>query len=120
MRRAIGYLSGTQQLMARLLYGSGLRLMECVRLRVKDVDFAQRQIIVRDGKGQQDRLTMLPETLIVLLQQHLQHVKRLHEADLAKGYGASSCPTRWHASIPMPAWRCAARWTNGHRLQCGA
>lgn len=57
-------LSGTQQLMAKLLYGSGLRLMECVRLRVKDVDFAQHQIIVRDGKGVEDRVTMLPDVLI--------------------------------------------------------
>jgi integrase len=69
-------LSGTYQFMGQLLYGSGLRLMECLRLRVKDLDVAQRQIIVRDGKGMEDRVTMLPEQLIVPLQEHLLRVKR--------------------------------------------
>ena len=58
--------------MAQLLYGSGLRLMECLRLRVKDLDFAQRAIIVRDGKGMEDRMTMLPDRLVAPLQEHLQ------------------------------------------------
>jgi integrase len=78
-------LSGTQRLMAKLLFGGGLRLMECLRLRVKDLDFAQRQIIVRDGKGMEDRVTMLPESLISPLQEHLSHVKRLHAQDVAQG-----------------------------------
>jgi integrase len=78
-------LSGTQRLMAKLLYGGGLRLMECLRLRVKDLDFAQHQIIVRDGKGMEDRVTMLPESLISPLQEHLSHVKRLHAQDVAQG-----------------------------------
>ena len=69
--RVIGGMKGVHQLMAKLLYGSGLRLMECVRLRVKDVDFAQHQIIVRDGKGDQDRVTMLPDSLVAPLQEHL-------------------------------------------------
>jgi site-specific recombinase XerD len=69
--------------MAKLPYGGGLRLMECLRLRVKDLDVAQRQIIVRDGKGMEDRLTMLPESLIIPLQAHLAHVKRLHAQDVA-------------------------------------
>jgi len=90
--KVLGYLSGTHQLMAKLLYGSGLRLMECVRLRVKDVDFAQRQIVVRDGKGQQDRVTMLPDAVITPLQEHLRHVKHRHEQDLAQGYGAVYLP----------------------------
>jgi site-specific recombinase XerD len=81
--RVIGGLSGLQQLMAQLLFGSGLRLLECVRLRVKDVDFAQRQVIVRDGKGMEDRGTMLPGRLITALQGHLTRVKRCHERDLA-------------------------------------
>jgi integron integrase len=80
--QVIERLSGTQQLMAKLLYGGGLRLMECLRLRVKDLDFAQRQIIVRDGKGMEDRVTMLPENLVGLLQEHLSHVKRLHAQDV--------------------------------------
>jgi integron integrase len=85
-------LSGTHQLMARLLYGGGLRLMECVRLRVKDLDFSRRQIMVRNGKGHQDRVTMLPDTLIEPLQQHLPRVKRTHRQDLKLGYGRVHLP----------------------------
>lgn len=81
-------MEGVPGLMAGLLYGSGLRLMECVRLRVKDVDFAQRQIMVRDGKGQKDRVTMLAERYLLPLQDHLAQVKVLHEQDLAQGHGA--------------------------------
>ena len=92
VRKVIGCMSGTYQVMAKLLYGSGLRLMECVRLRVKDVDFAQHQIVVRDGKGEQDRITMLPDSLIALLQEHLQRVKQLHKQDLAQGQGAVYLP----------------------------
>ena len=84
--RLIGCLSGTHQLMAKLIYGSGIRLMEC--LRVKDLEFERRALIVRDGKGAQDRVTVLPDTLVPLLQEHLQRVKALHEQDLAQGYGA--------------------------------
>lgn len=87
-RKVLECLSGTHQLMAKLLYGSGLRLMECMRLRVKDIDFAQRQIIIRDGKGMKDRVTMLPDSLVVPLREHLQRVKRIHEQDLAEGYGS--------------------------------
>jgi len=102
--RLIGCLSGTHQLMAKLIYGSGLRLMECLRLRVKDLEFDRRALIVRDGKGAQDRVTVLPDSLIPLLQEHLQRVKALHEQDLAQGYGAVrfACPTRWSASISTP------------------
>jgi integrase len=78
---------GTSHLMASLLYGAGLRLMECVRLRVKDLDFAYSQIVVRDGKGAQDRVTMLPQALVVPLQRHLIKVQALHEEDVAEGYG---------------------------------
>jgi integron integrase len=90
--RLIGCLSGTHQLMAKLIYGSGLRLMECLRLRVKDLEFDRRAIIVRDGKGAQDRVTVLPDSLIPLLKEHLQRVKALHEQDLAQGYGAVYLP----------------------------
>ncbi|MDD5678785.1 MAG: integron integrase [Kiritimatiellae bacterium] len=81
-------MEGVSGIMAGLLYGSGLRLMECVRLRVKDVDFAQRQIMVRDGKGQKDRVTMLAERYLPPLQDHLAQVKILHQQDLAQGNGA--------------------------------
>ncbi|MGQ9585800.1 MAG: integron integrase [Anaerolineae bacterium] len=90
--RLIGCLSGTHQLMAKLIYGSGIRLMECLRLRVKDLEFEQRALIVRNGKGAQDRVTVLPDSLISLLQEHLQRVKALHEQDLAQGYGAVYLP----------------------------
>ena len=81
-------MEGVPGLMAGLLYGSGLRQMECVRLRVKDVDFDQRQIMVRDGKGQKDRVTMLPERYLQPLREHLERVKVQHEQDLAQGNGA--------------------------------
>jgi integron integrase len=80
-------LSGTTWLMATLLYGAGLRLMECVRLRVKDVDFSYNQIVVRDGKGHKDRVTMLPLHVKAPLQAHLRTVKQLHAQDLETGGG---------------------------------
>jgi integrase len=76
--------AGTHQLMAKLLYGTGLRLMECLRLRVKDLDFGQQQIVVRDGKGLDDRVTMLPASLVVPLQEHLSRVQCLHAQDVAQ------------------------------------
>lgn len=79
-------------LMAGLMYGAGLRVMECLRLRVKDVDFGMNQIIVRDGKGQKDRTTPLPAALIPALRQQLAEVQRLRAADLADGYGEVSLP----------------------------
>ena len=85
-------IEGVTALMAGLLYGSGLRLMECVRLRVKDVDFEYRQITIRDGKGQKDRVTVLPASLIEPLRVHLSRVKKLHEADLADGFGEVYLP----------------------------
>jgi integron integrase len=81
--QVIGALSGTHVLIGKLLYGTGMRLMECLRLRVKDLDFAQRQIIVRDGKGLDDRVTMLPASLVVPLQEHLSRVQHLHAQDVA-------------------------------------
>lgn len=92
VRAMLAHLDGQHWLMASLLYGAGLRLMECVRLRVKDVDFAYRQILVRDGKGQKDRVTTLPTTLLEPLKQHLEKVKDLHEQDLAEGFGEVYLP----------------------------
>ena len=93
-------LGGTPWIMATLLYGAGLRLMECVRLRVKDVDFAYHQIVVRDGKGQKDRVTMLPQQVKDPLQQHLQAVKQLHEADLQAGAGHVYLPYALERKYP--------------------
>jgi len=78
---------GTLSLMARLIYGTGMRLMECLRLRVQDVDFERNQIAVRDGKGGKDRVTMLPQAVKEELRQHQQRVKILHETDLKDGFG---------------------------------
>jgi integrase len=100
-RTVIRMLSGTHQLMAQLLYGSGLRLMECVRLRVKDLDFAQRQIIVRDGKGAKDRVTMMRYHITITpLKQHLQRVHAIHERDPGAGYGAVYMPPALERKYP--------------------
>jgi len=96
----LAQLAGEHSLMASLLYGAGLRLMECLRLRVKDVDFAYHQIVVRSGKGEQDRVTMLPRTIEDALQRHLTKVQRLHEADLAEGYGAVYLPYAFACKEP--------------------
>jgi integrase len=78
---------GTPALVARLLYGSGLRLLEALRLRIKDVDFARGEILVRDGKGAKDRVTMLPQSVAQDLELHLACVSKLHQEDLASGVG---------------------------------
>ncbi|MEA3340942.1 MAG: integron integrase, partial [Chloroflexota bacterium] len=91
-RRLIEFLTSAHKLIVQLLYGSGLRLNECLRLRVKDVDFARRQIIIRDGKGMKDRVTLLPRTIIPSLQEHLRHVKHIHADDLSNGYGHVPLP----------------------------
>jgi integron integrase len=90
--RLLAAMQGTKWLMASLLYGAGLRLRECLKLRVKDVDFGYRQILVRDGKGAKDGVTMLPQSVIEPLQQHLARVRLLHERDLADGYGDVELP----------------------------
>jgi len=92
VRMVFNSLSGSTWLMATLLYGSGLRLMECIRLRVKDVDFAYNHMVVRDGKGDKDRITMLPLNVKAPLERHLQDVKKLHDQDLAEGFGRVYLP----------------------------
>ena len=91
-QQLLAQLRGTRWLMASLLYGAGLRLRECLTLRVKDVDFGYRQILVRDGKGGKDRVTILPGPVIEPLQQHLVRVKALHERDLVDGCGDVELP----------------------------
>jgi integron integrase len=85
-------LTGTHQLIARLLYGTGMRLMEAIRLRVRDINFDYRQITVRSGKGGKDRVTVLPDSLMNPLKIHLARVRTLHKADLAEGYGQVYLP----------------------------
>ena len=93
-------LSGTHGLLARLLYGTGMRLMEGFRLRVKDLDFEQRQILIRNGKGFKDRVTMLPATLVEPLNTHLIQVKNLYDEDLRQGYGVVYLPDALERKYP--------------------
>ena len=105
----ISNMQGTSKLMAQILYGAGLRLMECVHLRVKDIDFENHQIIVRGGKGDEDRYTMLPDSLIAPIREHLRKVKIVHEQDIKDGYGGVSLPfalDRKYPSAPQEwAWQ---------------
>ena len=88
----LSHISGVNWIMANLLYGAGLRLKECLRLRVKDLDFGYRQITVREGKGGKDRFTILPNILVEPLQKHFEKVKQMHENDLQAGLGAVLMP----------------------------
>ena len=92
VRKVFAHLQGTPRLMAGLLYGSGLRVMECVRLRVKDVDFGYARVMVRDGKGEKDRVTMLPVNLSAPLQRHLRKVEAQFEQDLEEGVAGVHLP----------------------------
>ena len=102
-RRLLNAMSGTMGLVASLLYGTGMRLLEGLRLRVKDVEFERREIIVREGKGNKDRVTVLPENLILPLQTHMEKVKALHERDLEVGFGEVYLPDALAAKYPKAA-----------------
>ena len=92
VRTLFDQMEGVMALVARLLYGTGMRLMEGLRLRVKDLEFERRELIIRDGKGGKDRITMLPDSLLEPLWTHLDKVRALHERDLAEGFGAVYLP----------------------------
>jgi len=96
-------MDGVYSLMARMLYGTGMRLMECARLRVKDVDFGQREILIRDGKGAKDRVTMLPDVLILPLQEHLAKRRLLYEDDMAQGMAEVFLPDALERKYPNAA-----------------
>ncbi|PYI92885.1 MAG: integron integrase [Verrucomicrobia bacterium] len=106
-RAVMAHLSGDYRLMTEVLYGSGLRLMEALRLRIKDVDFGYNQITVRDGKGMRERVTLLPKQLKQALKAQLERVKLLHERDLARGGGAVYLPHGLRRKYPNAArdWR---------------
>jgi integron integrase len=103
VHKIFAHLHGMPRLMAGLLYGSGLRLMECVRLRVKDIDFGYARITVREGKGGKDRVTMLPVNLAPGLQRHLQKVKAQHEQDIDDGFGHVHLPDALTRKFPGAA-----------------
>jgi integron integrase len=92
VRRLLAAMDGRPWLLASLLYGSGMRIMECLRLRVKDVDFARNEITIRDGKGAKDRHTVLPKALVESLRREIERTRILHERDLADGFGATWLP----------------------------
>ena len=96
-------LTGTQWLIASLLYGTGMRVLEVARLRVKDVEFSRKEILVRDGKGYKDRVTMLPEVLVNPLKAHLKRVKALHEKELGEGFGKVYLPYALEKKYPNAA-----------------
>jgi len=100
VKRIIDCMNGVPRLMALMLYGAGLRLIECCRLRVKDIDFAQNEIMVRSGKGNKDRHTPLPTTVREPLLQHLRFVKSQHEADLKAGIGRVALPYALERKYP--------------------
>lgn len=100
VKAVLANLSGDKWLMASVMYGAGLRLMECLRLRVQDIDFSRNEILVRDGKGAKDRITMLPESLKAPLQEHLKTVKAIHERDLADGWGRVLLPDALDRKYP--------------------
>jgi integron integrase len=120
VRAVLAKLEGEKRLAAKLMYGTGLRLMECLMLRVQDIDFERSEILVRNGKGAKDRVTMLPETLKEPLKEQLARVKGIHEKDLSEGWGAVPMPdaldrkypngaTEWPWQYIFPQER---RWTN--------
>jgi len=100
VKAVLAHLAGTTWIMATLLYGAGLRLLECLRLRVKDVDFTYNQIVVRDGKGRKDRVTMLPQQVKAPLQRHLHDVQQLHEQDVQAGAGHVYLPYALERKYP--------------------
>ena len=110
VRAVLGKMKGAPHLVALLLYGSGLRLMEALRLRVKDIDFGMNQITVRGGKGDRDRVTMLPSAARAPLERHLVRVKALHTRDLAAGAGRTILPHALARKYPNAGSELAWQW----------
>jgi integron integrase len=108
--RVLAQLTGTYHLVGLLLYGSGLRLLECLTLRVKDLDLGRREIRVRRGKGQKDRVTLVPDAAVALLEAHLARVKVLHQRDLEAGGGAVALPGALGRKYPAAARSWAWQW----------
>jgi integron integrase len=107
VQRILNQLDGDVGLIARLLYGGGLRLMEGARLRVKDVDFSRNEIIIRDGKGQKDRVTVMPASLVLPLKQHITLVRAIHQSEVAAGRGDVYLPDALARKYPNAPWEWA-------------
>ena len=103
-------MSGTHALMAKLLYGTGMRLMECLRLRVKDLDLAHHQLVVRQGKGAKDRITMFPVSLVEQMTRHLRETRRVYEGDRAAGVAGVELPDAYAAKNPSAATSWGWHW----------
>lgn len=110
VKRVLDCMNGTPWLMAVLLYGAGLRLMECCRLRIKDIDFSRNQIVVRAGKGDKDHYTMLPAAVKEPLLRHLQAVRRQHQEDLRKGLGRVALPNALERKYPNAGREWGWQW----------
>ncbi len=110
VRAVLENLSGDRWLVASLLYGAGLRLMECLRLRVQDIEFSRREICVRSGKGNKDRITMLPSSLVSSLQDHLNLVKKIHNRDLEDGWGRVEMPGALDRKFPKASQEWKWQW----------
>src|SRR5262249_55612927 len=110
VQRLLAQLTGVEWLAASMLYGAGLRLRECLRMRVKDLDFERREILVRDGKGRKDRVTMLPDRLIAPLQQQLAVARELHRPDLARGLGRVALPDSLDRKSPSASQEWPWQW----------
>lgn len=127
VKAVLANLTGDTWLMAAIMYGAGLRLMECLRLRVQDVDFSRNDMLIRDGKGAKDRITMLPESLTASLRDHLTRVKAVHQRDLADGWGRALLPHALDRKYPNASqdWRWqwvfpqVHRWVNGKTKEQG-
>ena len=110
VRSILGFLDRSDWIMAMLLYGAGLRLMECLRLRVKDIDFTTNQIVVRAGKGDKDRHTMLPATVKEPLATHLELIRRHHQRDLERGLGRVALPNALERKYPNAGKEWGWQW----------
>jgi integron integrase len=110
VRQLMAEMSGSAGLMASLLYGTGMRLLEGLRLRVKDVEFERREVLVRNGKGGKDRVTVLPENLVLPLQQQVAKVRALHLSDLDEGYGSVWLPHALAVKYPSASRTLGWQW----------
>jgi integron integrase len=117
VKAVLANLTGDKWLIAAIMYGAGLRLMECLRLRVQDIDFSRNEILVRDGKGAKDRITMLPESVKTPLQGHLTKVKAVHQQDVADGWGRVQLPHALDRKYPNAPkdWRWQWVFPQEHR-----